>query len=160
MSYERKKEWERRYLERVKSVYGGFPTGIVIADEEPDFLVWNGKKNWGIEIVQYVRGQGKRGSPLRWREELHDQIVARAKLKHEARSTIAFSVHLHWFHQIELRGSDVEWVSDEICKLVGEYESLEVNNNIKKRKEKEAELVEGMKHLKQEKKETRNQCLI
>ena len=100
MSYERKKEWERRYFNRAKSLYGGLPSGMVIASEEPDFLVWNGEKNCGIEIVQYVRGQGKNGSRLRWREELHNQIVGSAKLKHEARSAIALSVHVHWFHHM------------------------------------------------------------
>jgi hypothetical protein len=130
MGYERKKEWERRYLERVKYLYGALPSGTMIADEEPDFLVSNGDRNCGIEIVQYVRGQGKDGSRLRWREQLHDQIVASAKSKHEARSAIALSVHLHWFHHRELRGSDVEWVSEELSKLVSEYESLEINESI------------------------------
>ncbi|HKG61647.1 MAG TPA: hypothetical protein VKB05_17955 [Pyrinomonadaceae bacterium] len=130
MSYEKKKEWERRYLERVTSLYEGLPSGAVIADEEPDFLVWNGEKNWGIELVQYVRGQNKGGSRLRWREELHDQIVASAQLKHEARSPIALSVHVHWFHHRELRGSDVEWVSDDLSKLVSEHESLKINESI------------------------------
>src|SRR5215203_5794952 len=111
MSYGRKKEWERRYLKRVTALYGGLPSGTVSADEEPDFLVWSGEKNCGIELVQYVRGQGKGGSRLRWREELHDQIVASAQKKHEARSLTALSVHVHWFHHRELRGSDVEWVS-------------------------------------------------
>ena len=129
MSYESKKEWERRYFDRVKALYGGLPSGIVIPSEEPDFLVWNGEKNCGIEIVQYVRGQGKNGSRLRWREELHNQIVGSAKLKHEARSAIALSVHVHWFHHRELRGSDVEWVSNELSELVREYESLEINES-------------------------------
>lgn len=130
MSYESKKEWERRYFDRVKSLYGGLPSEMVIACEEPDFLVWNGEKNCGIEIVQYVRGQGRDGSRLRWREELHNQIVASAKLKHEARSPIVLSVHVHWFHHRELRGSDVEWVSDELSKLVSEYELLAINESI------------------------------
>jgi len=112
------------------SLYAGLPSGAVIADEEPDFLVWNGEKNCGIELVQYVRGQGKGGSRLRWREELHDQIVASAQKKHEARSLTALSVHVHWFHHRELRGSDVEWVSDELSKLVSEYELLEINESI------------------------------
>ncbi len=130
MSYQRKKEWERRYLERVKSRYPAFPSGTLIADEEPDFLIRGAEKNCGIEIVQYVRGQGKGGSRLRWREELHDQIVARAKLKHETRSANVLSVHLHWFHHRELRRNDVEWVSDDLSTLVSEYESLEINESV------------------------------
>jgi hypothetical protein len=129
MGYVEKKEWERRCLERVKSGYEGFPAGTVIADEEPDFLVWSSEKSCGIELVQYVRGQGKDGSRLRCREELHDKIVASAQKKHEARSAIALSVHVHWFHHRELRGSDVGWVSDELSKLVSEYESLDVNES-------------------------------
>lgn len=130
MTYERKKEWERRYLERVRSLYAGLTPVTVFVDEEPDFLVCSGKKNWGIELVQYVRGQGKGGSRLRWREELHDQIVASAQKKHEARSAIVLSVNVHWFHHRELRGSDVEWVSDELSDLVRQYESLEINESI------------------------------
>jgi hypothetical protein len=130
MSYQKKKELERRYLERVKSRYTAFPSGTLIADEEPDFLVRDAEKNCGIEIVQYVRGQGKGGSRLRWREELHDQIVASAQKKHEARSIITLSVHVHWFHHRELQGRDVEWVSDELSKLVSECESLEINESL------------------------------
>ena len=130
MSYEVKKDREKRFLEEVKSLYAKFPPGTVVANEEPDFVVFNGEISCGIEIVQYVRGQGKGGSPIRWREELHDQIVDSAQTKYQAQSGIALSVHLHWFHHRELRGSDIEWASDEICKLVSNQGSLEINETV------------------------------
>lgn len=129
MSNDAKKDRERRYLEKVKSLYSKFPRGTVVADEEPDFLIVNGE-TCGIEIVQYVRGQDKGGSPIRWREELHNQIVAAAKTKYERQSDIPLSVHLHWFHHRELRGSDVDWTSDEICKLVSNHCNVEINESV------------------------------
>jgi hypothetical protein len=130
MSYQAKKAWETRYLEKVKSLYRGFPPGIIRSHEEPDFLVWNGSTNCGLELVQYVRGHGRQGSLIRWREELHDAIVTLAKTKYETRSTIPLSVHFHWFRQRELRRHDADWLSDEICQLVSKYELLEINDSV------------------------------
>ena len=130
MSHEAKKDREKGYLEKVKLLYAKFPRGSVVACEEPDFLVTNEQTRCGVEIVQYVRGQGKDGSPIRWREELHDQIIVAAKSKYEARSAIPVSVHLHWFHHRELRGNDVDRISDEICKLVIDWRPLKINESV------------------------------
>ena len=129
MSYETKKGREKRYLERVKLLYAQFPQGSVVACEEPDFLI-TGEQTCGIELVQYIRGQGKGGSPIRWREELHDEIVGLAKSKYEAQSAIPVSVHLHWFHHRELRGADIDRISDEICTLVIDCLPLEINDSV------------------------------
>lgn len=130
MSYEAKKDRENRYIEKVKLLYAKFPPGSVVSDEEPDFLVTNEQTTCGIELVQYVRGQGKGGSPIRWREELHHQIIVLAKSKYEAQSAIPVSVHLHWFHHRELRGTDVDRISDDICELVINCRPLEINESV------------------------------
>jgi hypothetical protein len=130
MSYEAKKHWEKQYLEKVKLLYAAFPRGALIECEEPDFLVTSEVTTCGIEMVQYVRGQGKGGSPIRWREELHKQVIVLAKSKHEGQSAIAVSVHVHWLHHRELRSGDVDRIADEICKLVNSCQPLEVNESI------------------------------
>jgi hypothetical protein len=130
MSHEAKKNWETRYLEKVKSLYPAFPQGTIIPHEEPDFLISNAEDRVGIEMVQYVRGQSKRGSRTRWHEELHDEIVDLAKAKFEAQSAIPLSVHLHWFHHQELRGDDAHWISEELNRLVGNYEAIEINEGV------------------------------
>jgi hypothetical protein len=130
MSYEGKKHREKQHLAKVKLLYAAFPRGVVIECEEPDFLVTNEEINCGIELVEYVRGQGKGGSPIRWREELHEQTIVLAKSKHEAQSAIAVSVHVHWFHHRELRSGDVDRIADEICKIVNSCQPLELNEGV------------------------------
>ncbi len=130
MGYEAKKHWEKQYLEKVKLLYAAFPRGALIECEEPDFLVTSEGTICGIEMVQYVRGQGKGGSPIRWREELHEQVIVLAKSKHEGQSAIAVSVHVHWFHHRDVRSGDVDRIADEICKLVNSCQPLQVNESI------------------------------
>lgn len=130
MSYESKKDREKQHLKKVKLLYVQFPRGTIVECEEPDFLIANEQTTWGVELVQYVRGQGKGGSPIRWREELHEQITVQAKSKYEAESAIPISVHLHWFHHRELRGTDIDRISDEICKLVISCLPFEINESV------------------------------
>ena len=130
MSYEAKKDREKRHLEKVKLLYVQFPRGKIVECEEPDFLVANEHTICGVELVQYVRGQGKGGSPIRWREELHERIIVQAKSKYEAESAIPVSVHLHWFHHRELRGTDIDRISDEICKLVIACLPFKINESV------------------------------
>jgi hypothetical protein len=130
MNHEAKKNWETRYLEKVKSMYPDFPKGTVIPHEEPDFLISDAEDRVGVEMVQYVRGQGKQGSRSRWHEELHDEIVNLAKAKFVAHSAIPLSVHLHWFHHRDLRRRDAQWISDDLNRLVSTQASLRINETI------------------------------
>lgn len=130
MSHEAKKNWETRYLEKVKSLYPAFPEGTIIPHEEPDFLISNAEDRVGVEMVQYVRGQGKQGSRSRWHEELHGEIVNLAKARFVAHSAIPLSVRFHWFHHKELKGDDARWLSNELDRLVSNYESIEGNEDV------------------------------
>ena len=74
-----KKVKERNCLERFRQAYPGFPQGPIEDSERPDFLVRSPGRTVGIDVVDYVRGQGpKDGSPELRLEKLGERIAAEA----------------------------------------------------------------------------------
>src|SRR2546429_2914623 len=94
-----KKEKERYYLDRVKALYNGFPSGEIVPFDEsryPDFIIRNGNNRTGIEMTNYVRGQGKAGSPLLYQEKLREKIIRLARDKFFNAHQIPLTVGFHW----------------------------------------------------------------
>jgi hypothetical protein len=67
---DKKKALERLSLEEAAAIYPDFPSGNVIETERPDFLISSDSRVTGIEVVNYVRGQGAGGSADRRNEIL------------------------------------------------------------------------------------------
>src|ERR1700720_1027033 len=96
-----KKDREEYFLNKVRSVYPDFPGGeirVLIGDDErPGFLVINDERIIGLEVVDYIRGQGGAGSPLRHEEMLRARIVSKAREQFEMTHQIPLQIHFHWY---------------------------------------------------------------
>jgi hypothetical protein len=90
-----KKVVERYHLDRFRQAYPDFPQGSIEESESPDFLVRTSEQTVGIEIVEYVRGQGvPGGSPQFKHETLGSRIGQRAATEFAAQSSLPVQV---WF---------------------------------------------------------------
>jgi hypothetical protein len=76
---EAKKVRERFLLDGFATVCTDFPTGIIENTESPDFLISQGSRVIGIEVIDYVRGQDGRGSTHRRNEMLLQELAIRAR---------------------------------------------------------------------------------
>jgi hypothetical protein len=90
-----KKVIERHYLDAFRRAYPEFPPGSIEDSENPDFLVRAPWRTVGIEVIEYVRGQGERGgSPALRREELGYAVQRKATARYAARWAMPVQV---WF---------------------------------------------------------------
>lgn len=93
-----KKDRERDQLKDLRSVYPAFPSGEIIDHEAPDFLIPTKSGTIGIELVDYVRGQGESGgSAERRHEELCERIIRMAQTEFEAKHDLPLYVHFFWY---------------------------------------------------------------
>lgn len=113
-----KKERERSLLNEFKSIYSDFPNGQIIESEEPDFLVPTEMGITGIELVDYVRGQGKNGSVLRRDEKLRERIANEAKVEFEASHQVPLMVLFSWYGHRRLSKADVKPLAGSAAELV------------------------------------------
>jgi hypothetical protein len=116
-----KKPKEEGLINRVKSLYSGFPEGELMSGEEPDFLVAHDNVIVGIELTEYIRGQrGGGGSLLRAQEETRQKIMAEAARLFSEKSGAVLNVYAHWNPNLEnaLKKTDITRVAEEIAKLV------------------------------------------
>jgi len=101
-----KKDRELYFLNKVKAVYDDFPSGKVEAllgkDEPPDFLVSSDRGIVGIDIVDYIRGQGRAGSQVRHEDALRSKVIDAARKTFEANNNIPLLVHFHWYGPLRL----------------------------------------------------------
>lgn len=81
---EAKKVRERFLLDGFATVCTDFPTGIIENTESPDFLISQGSRVIGIEVIDYVRGQDGRGSIHRRNEMLLQELAIRARHEYES----------------------------------------------------------------------------
>jgi len=114
-----KKERERLLLEEFRSLCSRFPLGDIRDFESPDFLVGaKDKEIIGIELVDYVRGQNEKGSPYRQDEQLHQQIVAQAKIQVEKEITTSLEMHFCWYPHKNLKKDLVAPLTSQISEVV------------------------------------------
>lgn len=130
-----KKKRERYYLHQVKHAYAEFPSGTLLDSEEPDFLIPLDSGILGIELVDYVRGQGNSGSEIRQLEKKHNQIVALAQKEFEATHSAPLQVHFFWGLHKWISITDTKLMVDQAVKLVEQkipsevYESISLQYN-------------------------------
>lgn len=85
MTRQAKKDIERLYLDRVRSLLADFPVGEIVEREPPDFLVQAAGRVVGIEITELHRDDDDgQPIPLQARQAVREQIVARAKAIYDA----------------------------------------------------------------------------
>ncbi len=93
-----KKDRERDQLNDLRSIYPALPSGEMIDHEAPDFLIPTDSGTIGIELVDYVRGQGDNaGSAERRHEEICERIIRMAKTEFEAKHHLPLQVHFFWY---------------------------------------------------------------
>ena len=118
-----KKALERSFLAEVIAIYPDFPSGAIAETERPDFLVSGESHITGIEVVRYLRGQGKDrgGSADRRNETLRQQIADEARCEFESSHSDPLMVHFLLHSDRHLRKAAVPDIAARAAKIVGQY---------------------------------------
>jgi hypothetical protein len=95
-----KKKIERFILDEFRRLSNDLPPGDIIDGESPDFLLLHAEGVLGVEIEEFVRGQGPRGSSVRKGEEFRDKVAKRSQQLFEKSSSIPIQVVLTWWPRI------------------------------------------------------------
>ncbi len=74
-----KKDVERHYFERFRTLLQPFPEGTVASTEEPDFLVAGSARTIGIELTELHRGTPPDQVPLQATEAMRHRVAAHAQ---------------------------------------------------------------------------------
>lgn len=118
----RKKDRERNQLKALKSIYPGFPCGTIVDHEAPDFLIRTDSETVGIELVDYVRGQGDPGGSVARRDEVvRLRIAEMAKAEFEATHGVTLEVHFFWYPHRHPSKSIAKLLASEIAGLVSRF---------------------------------------
>lgn len=75
-------------------------------------------------MTNYIRGQGKKGSPIRHEEKLREKIVATAREKFDAEYQIPLQIHFHWYGRVPLASTKkaiMEKLIRDTSELVGAH---------------------------------------
>jgi hypothetical protein len=95
--------------------------------EGPDFLVHaEHDKTVGIEIVDYVRGQGVQGSVHRRDEELHQQVADEAKSRFEEEASVTLEAHFIWHPGRHLKKSLVTPLACQAVEVVKDHMPIDL----------------------------------
>lgn len=115
-----KKALERSFLDEVRPIYPNFPFGATAETEQPDFLIFGQSHITGVEVVRYVRGQGKDrgGSADRRNDALRQQITVEARRKFELSHSGPLMIHFLWHPGRHLRKRDVHEIAAEAANIV------------------------------------------
>ena len=115
-----KKALERSFLDKVIAFHPDFPSGTIVETEQPDFLILGESHVTGVEVVSYVRGQGKHrgGSADRRNDILRQQITAEARHQFESSHSDPLMVHFLWHSGRYLHKRDVPELANRVAKVV------------------------------------------
>jgi hypothetical protein len=116
-----KKARERQFLEEFSINYPEFPAGKIVDSESPDFLIEQGTKIVGIEIVDFIRGQNKGESAERRNEILWKKIANEARSKFEAKFSAPLLVHFFWNNRYILRQSETSQLADSALGIIEKH---------------------------------------
>lgn len=116
-----KKDRERLILSEVAKLYDGFPEGELRCHESPDFLIPQEACFLGVEIVDYVRGQSRDGSPKRNNESRRQRIVDAAQKRFEAAHSAALVVYFYWLHRRALAKADTKPLAMSAALAISEH---------------------------------------
>lgn len=115
-----KKARERFLLKEVAALSADFPSGDLDDHEGPDFLVQEGSRTLGIEIMDYIRGQSSGESVARRNEVLWQRIANVARDKFESTHPIPLWVLFQWGHRYP-RLADVQRLGASASSLIAEH---------------------------------------
>lgn len=129
-----KKARERYFLDEMRPIYPDFPEGNVTDSECPDFLIRQEYKTIGIEVTDFIRGQGAGGSPQREDEKLWDMVASKARAEYEQTSDVPVDIRFLGGLRRTLTFPIVQKLASETAQLVlqhiprGLFESIELTN--------------------------------
>jgi hypothetical protein len=126
----KKKERERYYLEKLKALCTEFPSGEIKETERPDFLIVSEASVTGLDIVDYIREQGERGSSLRHKEKACDEIAYMAQSIFESHNKTPLQVHLHWFWHRTPNAFERKEIASQIAQLVSRNIPQEIYDSV------------------------------
>ena len=113
-----KKALERQALEEAAVLYPDFPPGRIFDAERPDFLISGETRITGIEVVNYVRGQGSGGSDHLRNEVLWQQIADEARRTFESNRSDPLMVHFSRYSNRYPRKADVPVIAANVAEAV------------------------------------------
>ena len=116
-----KKARERFVLDEFASVCTIFPSGSIEHAESPDFLVSDGSRVTGIEVVDCVRGQDSKGSAYRRNEILSQDIADKARRRFESRRSEPLMVHFQLRPGRLLRKAEIHNLAASAAAIVERY---------------------------------------
>lgn len=112
------KERENLLLHEVAEIYDDFPSDKIIASESPDFLISGESDTVGIELTDYIRGQGEQGSFKRRNEILWQQVANHARTIYEMHNSAPLLVHFFWHDLKHLKEEDLDELAQTAARLV------------------------------------------
>jgi hypothetical protein len=116
-----KKSRERLLLSEVAELDVDFPSGTIIGDESPDFLIKLNNQVLGIEIVDYIRGQTSGESNNRRNEMVWKNIADKARVEFESKYSIPLVVQFFWYPHRHPRQTDVKQLAGYVSSLVANH---------------------------------------
>jgi|GEM_PF-1943119 len=125
-----KKDRECLLLSEVANLYGDFPAEVRICHESPDFLVQQKDRVLGIEIVDYVRGQSREGSPKRRNESRRQKIADTAQKEFEATNSVPLAVYFSWLHGRALAKADTERLATSAASVISTHIPADAGGSI------------------------------
>lgn len=116
-----KKDRERQLLRAFGSVYPHIPSGQLDDFERPDFVLSADEGTvMGVELVDYVRGQGEgeRGSTELMDEKDHEAVVREAEAMFSAENRASVQVNVSWHPGRHLKKSHQGTLAAALAELV------------------------------------------
>lgn len=109
-----KKQVERRQFDRFRQIHGALTEGNVVEDEEPDFLVSEGRLV-GVELTELYWEEVSGALPHQATEALRDRIAEMAWRKYDGKELLPVYVSAHFNPSCVLSKRDVPRLSDAIA---------------------------------------------
>lgn len=131
-----KKFRERIIITEVKNLFRGFPKGEIFNFEGPDFLIRNENIIIGIEVVDYIRGQGKGKNSDRKIESDQQKILDLAQNIFESKYDILLLVSPFWNFRKYPCYKEFELIAHSLIDLISEniptqiHKSTKIDNSV------------------------------
>lgn len=117
-----KKEKEWKIIKALKRIWDNFPNGSIEESEEPDFILKTSSCDTiGIELTEYFQKSGKKGSKLKQKEELINEIVEMAKKEFEEISNDKIMVSFNWSENLYVKGKEKQKIASNIAQLIHQH---------------------------------------
>ncbi len=113
-----KKQYERRFVDRLKTSIDDFPLGDIHDHERPDFLVRHEKNTLGIEVTRLFKKQPKIGQILQANESERRTIVAMALQRFKRSCVIHLDVEVFFSESDIIPKFKRQKLSEQIAEIV------------------------------------------